>query len=557
MTVKRPLHLVDTETRPVAVSVWRRARALVHSTGILTAVHAWLHSNVGAPRILSAEALLTLFAVKGIAKERMLLTEMMPILRGLTRYQRDDIGLPEFRESYYRMVTGTLDRLTAALNDKGLPVPGENRHMGLDEFCTRICGGSIPENHILAGPVAIDSTDYETWARRRSWASKIDVDPDSIPVPDSVKPPKQFVNERGWPIKGDDGRWQHTADPTARDGWRSGRNGKRSEIYCGYDLHLAVNIREVGADEVPHVIRSMRLSPGGGHKATAGMACIDVLRDLDYTIPDVAADRGYSYCRPETWAIPLRERGIANVFDLHGNQRGPHPHDKPGTLWLDGGLFSTALPNRLRKLSGFRPGMTSTDRQALHAAYDERARYAFRPLAKPDHDGYQRFKGPALAGSVRCPNHGPSMRRPHDLPLTQCTPGTPCGCAVTLTISPDTHPGLRQRTLYGTTAWGRDYYRRNGVESGNSEITTHRLTLGRGFTRVFGTTKNAILLAFAIAGVNINILRGWHAKRSLPDPWAIALGEPTELKHRTTTKLKKKRARRRTITTAGGAPPGP
>ncbi|MEV6075644.1 hypothetical protein AB0L80_11140 [Streptomyces sp. NPDC052069] len=37
--------------------------------------------------------------------------------------------------------------------------------------------------------MAIDSTDYETWARRRAWTSQSDVAPDRAPV-DNTAPPR-------------------------------------------------------------------------------------------------------------------------------------------------------------------------------------------------------------------------------------------------------------------------------------------------------------------------------------------------------------------------------
>jgi hypothetical protein len=70
------------------------------------------------------------------------------------------------------------------------------------------------------------------------------------------------------------------------------------------------------------------------------------------------------------------------------------------------------------------------------------------------------------------------------------------------------------------------YGRRAAIESGNAEAKTHRLHLDRGFARVMGTTKNSVLIAFALAGLNHVLLRDWHAKRRRPDPWATHLGEP-------------------------------
>lgn len=43
----------------------------------------------------------------------------------------------------------------------------------------------------------------------------------------------------------------------------------------------------------------------------------------------------------------------------------------------------------------------------------------------------------------------------------------------------------------------------------------------RGFTRVFGTVRNTLLVAFVLTGMNVRMLRDWHAKRHLGDPWPL------------------------------------
>lgn len=88
-------------------------------------------------------------------------------------------------------------------------------------------------------------------------------------------------------------------------------------------------------------------------------------------------------------------------------------------------------------------------------------------------------------------------------------------------------PRERQRYRYGTTEWFSDYYRRNSVESANSDIKTHLAHVRRGFTRVFGTAKNALLLAFTAAATNVERLRNWSTMRGEPDPWDIELGDAT------------------------------
>ncbi|MDF2260769.1 hypothetical protein [Streptantibioticus ferralitis] len=115
------------------------------------------------------------------------------------------------------------------------------------------------------------------------------------------------------------------------------------------------------------------------------------------------------------------------------------------------------------------------------------------------------------------------------------------------------HRGHRSPSGAGG-AWAADYGRRSAIESGNAELKTHRLHIDRGFTRVMGTLKNTLLLAFAIAGLNVVLLRDWHAKRHRPDLWATLTGEPEEPR-----KTRRTRAKRRTTTLATlttGEPPG-
>ncbi|MEU5974432.1 hypothetical protein [Streptomyces sp. NPDC047315] len=227
----------------------------------------------------------------------------------------------------------------------------------------------------------------------------------------------------------------------------------------------------------------------------------------------------------------------------------------PATVVIDGTLFTDALPRPLRTLPGFSIGMPTAEKTALHTRYDQRAAYAFTPHSRPDTDGYQRFKGPALAGHLRCPNAPRSLRLPHTHPTINCRPGSDCACGKTVTLPPDLMPWTHQRTIWGTTAWAADYGRRAAVESGNAEIKTHRLHLDRGFTRVFGTTKNSILIAFALAGLNHTLLRTWHTKRNQPDPWATHTGEPDNTSQTTPTPRTRARRRHTSLTTLTNKPP--
>ncbi|MGW6310002.1 transposase [Streptomyces niveus] len=575
-----PLHLTKLTRRLTQEQALRRAQLLIKRSGLLPAVEAVLHHQVGKPREFTARALLTGLAVHALLLEEMHLTRVLDTLAELPYTARRKLGLTD--EPSYRMLWHAYTLLTRALDTGTLATPHNHPHhqtdpaspdeplpscpdgcpyepISLSEFAGRLLDASLPEGFPLTGIMAIDSTDYETWARRRAWTPKPDVDPDNLPVEDAPPPRRRRPpNEPGWPRSDADGRLMHTVDPDAREGYRSGTNASPGNVFCGYDLHLAVNARALGsrAPEVPFVFTGMHLAPAGSHKGDAGIALIEQHLARHPHTSEVIADRGYSFCTPARWAHPVRARGLEPVIDLHPKQRGTHPGPLAGTVIIDGTVFTDALPYPLRDLPGFPIGMRTEEKAKLRARYDQRAAYAFTPHSRPDTDGYQRFKGPALAGHLRCPNHPTSMRLPHTRPTSTCRPGTTCACGKTITLSPDVMAWTRQRTLWGTNAWAADYGRRAAVESGNAEIKTHRLHMDRGFTRVFGTTKNTVLIAFALAGLNHTLLRTWHTKRQLPDPWVAFTGdetiEPAVPGPRTRTR------RRATSLTAliDGAPPG-
>ena len=451
--------------------------------------------------MLTAEALLTVLLAHGLMHRQMLISRIVDTFASLGPSQRHDVGLA--RQVTRRMVDHAIDRVMADAGD----TPSSD---GLTDFCNKLLAASLEAAAPrISNSIAIDSTDYETFGRRRSWASQIDVDPDSLPVPQATR--HKFTNEPGWPRIGPDGRFQHTADPDARDGYRSGRNGKPGEVFCGYDLHLAVPISDRDHPATPLVIVGMHLAPAGAHKGRAGIDLIDSLRmptmpGRHLPISEVVADRGYTYCTAPTWIEPLWSRGIEPTSDLHPNQRGTRPGNVSGTLWIDGALFSADLPEHLRSLKSFTIGMSKSDREDLHAQYDQRAQWAFTPHGKRQPNGRQRLKGPALDRRVRCRNHPPSIRLDHRRPTTRCE--SECACGKTITVGPEDYPATQQRHVYGTTAWGRSYHRRNRVESANAELKHHRQNFTRGFTRVLNRAKTAFLLAFAIVGVNVAIIDG-------------------------------------------------
>jgi hypothetical protein len=74
---------------------------------------------------------------------------------------------------------------------------------------------------------------------------------------------------------------------------------------------------------------------------------------------------------------------------------------------------------------------------------------------------------------------------------------------------------LRQGTTAYTTAWHGAYGRRQPAESANSALKGTFVNTDKGFCRMFGAAKTALMLGFAISGYNSSVVRpGASCKRS-------------------------------------------
>lgn len=470
----------------------------------------------GRKRSYTYEALSTclqIAAIEGFGE--LLLSDAAQVLRRLTPRQRESLDITH--EWSYDLVEQAVAELGSAMKERVDTDTGEvfdpRLKMALSEFMTSVASDFNPAQVEQSKAQAIDSTDYEAHARRRSWKHlmKADVPEDALPEPDALES-KAPGNEDGWPRGGHDGRLQHSIDPDARDGYRAGKNRSRKGVFNGWDLHLAVDVPEIGDDSRPGLIRGVSFLSAGSYKAEGGLNLLDAMINSGRKPETILADRGYTYLDCDKWARQVWARDIEQVLDLHETQRGTRPGPIPGTLYVDGGLYKDTLPEDLRSLPGFTLGMSAEAKALLAQQYDRRKYHAFTPLGRPNHQrGTQRYRDPVLSGTMRCTNHPASLRLDASrYPTTPCAEGEPCQCGTTVTLGPDDLLNLRQRVLYGTTKWKASYGRRSAVESTNACLKVHHARLARHSTRVLGTERNGILVAFIIAAVNASLLLTRH-----------------------------------------------
>lgn len=493
---------------PVTNRDVRRAAAVIDRCSLGPVLQAQMTASTGRPRAQTWRTHLCLWLLTVIrCPGQQHLSQTARIARALTTKQRQMIGVRG--EVPYSQIESAMEDLARAFDPTVDSATGEIHDARLsftpDEFNTAIARAAIPACIREPTEFALDSTDIETSARRRSWSKDGRPDlPAGSPDVDG-KAPRPRASEDGWPLVGDDGRFIHTKDVEAREGWRTAADGMLP-VFNGYDLHLLTDVTPWGHIGVPPLIRGLALEPAGTLKAVAGLAALRAAKSLGSPVTCVHVDRGYNPLTVDHWAGPLAEEGVEQVFKLTSNQMGLDPTNPvPGTLLLDGALFVDSLPPHLRDLPKHDDWATLPDQLTLAAQYDEREPYAFRATGRPD-GVRQQFEGPARAGKLRCPNNPRSMRlSAAKYPTSRCVRGEPCSCSVRKTVG-RVHVRLRQRHHYGTTRWLADYGRRNSVESANAMLKTHVIGFEKKTIRVFGKLKHGLWCALSAAMINLSLI---------------------------------------------------
>lgn len=147
----------------------------------------------------------------------MVMTDIIELMSDLSPSQRHELGIG--REVTYPMLWHAVHKIARILGSGGLAITGSRNILTVEQFSDRLLAASVPPTHQLPASIAIDGTDLETWARRRSWASKRSLPEAGTEIPaGTVLSPDKPVNEQGWPRAGSDGRPQNSLDPDARDG---------------------------------------------------------------------------------------------------------------------------------------------------------------------------------------------------------------------------------------------------------------------------------------------------------------------------------------------------
>ncbi|HEY5252277.1 MAG TPA: hypothetical protein VIJ09_11470 [Acidimicrobiales bacterium] len=513
---------IDTsDGRPTGEGELNIARQLIRRSGVVAVLGPFLDADVGRPREISLEGFLVVLQLNALHRHHQAhLVQVARVLNALTDAQRTSLGMTRWDpDEAYARVDRFFVRLCEVL-DEG--------HSGVDAqwFANQLARAAIPKDMLTSHSVAVDGTDVESWGALRGATFTVELDGEAAAtqlVDETESPPvtKKVKTAKVFGI-GPDGRKCYTPDPDARAGHRSATASRNAGPYVGYELHLAVQTRDVRwtnyvdktflGSEVPSVITTCNLVAAGTHRGGAIVDALIAAKTSVHDITDVVWDPGYSLCLPGTTTYPLTQAGIEQTIELVTHQRGIRPFAGEALL-VDGQLYSTMLPKELRDLRSPPRHATGAYRRAYQEYFNQRARWRLVRHSAPDSDGVTRWRCPFCAGLLRSRNFPKTMRRSRKAPLVALSEEVTHCCSGTLSAPPAELP-ITQKIPFGTTAWQISMNRRMVVESANSALKGAFADLSRGFFRVFGRTKISVLLGFTVAAYNLDRIRSFRAKQA-------------------------------------------
>jgi hypothetical protein len=310
----------------------------------------------------------------------------------------------------------------------------------------------------------------------------------------------------------------------ARGGYRSAISNRPAGTFVGYHLHNIVPVRDMRSSDgretvvfgpdVPPVVMDFAFTPANSPIDEAVVPLFEQANRCELRIRDVLMDRGYSQLGEGNLHHPLRRAGMELTFQPKGDHQRLHRPFSSYAIVIDGQLFSALMPKHLWKELPWPPyGASEAEVLTYEQAYNERSRWRFQRHAGPDADGSTRWKCPFHAGFLRSRQLPWTMRRSRNAPLVDLPEGAKC-CDGTVSVSAADLP-FRQKLTPGTTAWRKSYRRRNAVEGVNAMLKGGFVDIQQKFFRVFRLTKLTFLLAFTIAGYNVECIRSFNARKAV------------------------------------------
>ncbi len=213
-------------------------------------------------------------------------------------------------------------RLAAALQPGwDTDVDGTSVRVDAGWVANQLAQASIPQELWMSASLAVDGTDVETRGVLHGDADTVEVDAQTDDGTEDEDAAAGADRRRRGPRRRakvlgmtPDGRKVYTADPDARAGHRSSTNSRSASPYVGFELHLAVQARDVRwsdgiervslGHEVRPVVTNLALTAAGAHRAIAVVPGLVLAKGAGQSIEDVVWTPGTPSAAPRPLLIP-------------------------------------------------------------------------------------------------------------------------------------------------------------------------------------------------------------------------------------------------------------
>jgi hypothetical protein len=499
-----------------------RLEEIIDTSAVAGPIEALLPVGV-RPRQLKVRTLLLgmlLIAVQGRPAH---LRKVHQALSGLPDPEQSRLGIiARWRDGPHRLSYRQVERTFGLIVSKlSKDKPDGTPSQALSEILDALLEASITVlGEPATGSYAVDWTDQETWSRPPPKKPAQDITQPPAPDPEPAKPiaedPEQPPPHHDDHSDSDDNdndskdqdQDQRCADPEASWGHRRGNHpGQKDEAFYGYYLQAATTVKDEHGPQVPELARRMLLTSCHHDPPAALVPVLQRIAAAGIKLKDLLADSGYSYRKPEHWALPVRALGAQLIVDLHPADRGPHGTHM-GAICSNGQLYCPTTPTTLLNITPLPRAATAKQTAGHDQQTAELAKYKLSAITAHDPDGYHRVSCPAAQGKLRCPLRPASMTLAHTRPQILSPPEHPPTCCTqqTITVPPAVNAKTAQKHDYPSPEHRHSYNRRSAAERTYSTIKDPATNdLSRGWCRIMRLTPIALFTATVLIARNLRI----------------------------------------------------